>query len=106
MHDEFTSRKPRTTFGAYCGSGGALDWSKLMNYSVIIITEADLSDDPAFVHPFKVNTVDDFKVAVDEAIAEWQRYNPDRDFLEAGCTVLVEQAAFNGAAQPIAEVLT
>ena len=74
-----------------------------MDYNVIIITEADLSDDPAFVHPFRPSTVDDFKVAVDEAIAEWRRRNPDRDFLEARCTVLVEQAVFTGSAQAVAD---
>ena len=74
-----------------------------MDYNVIIVTEADLSDDPAFVHPFKPNTVDDFKVAVGEAIAEWRRYNPNRDFLEAGCTVLIEQAVFTGSAQAVAD---
>jgi hypothetical protein len=73
-----------------------------MEYNVIIITEADLSDDLAFVHPFKANAVDDFKVAVGEAIAEWRRYNLDRDFLEAGCTVLVEQAVFTGSVQAVA----
>jgi hypothetical protein len=46
-----------------------------MDYNVII------SDDPAFVHPFGANTVDNFKVAIGEAIAEWQRYNLDPDFL-------------------------
>jgi hypothetical protein len=29
-------------------------------------------------------------VGVREAITEWRRYNPDRNFLEVGCTVLVE----------------
>jgi hypothetical protein len=68
-----------------------------MDYNVII------SDDPAFVHPFGANTVDNFKVAIGEAIAEWQRYNLDPDFLEAGCTVLVEQAVFTGAAQAVSD---
>jgi hypothetical protein len=74
-----------------------------MNYDVIIITEADLSDDPAFIYPFRANTVEDFEVAVREAIAEWRRYNAFRDFLEAGCTVLVENAVFSGSAQAIAD---
>ena len=74
-----------------------------MDYNIIIIAEADLSDDPAFVHRFKANTFDDLKVAVDEAIAEWRRYNPNRDFLEAGCTMLVERAMFTGAAQAVAD---
>ncbi len=30
-----------------------------MNYDVIIITEADFSDDPAFVYPFKANKIED-----------------------------------------------
>jgi hypothetical protein len=47
-----------------------------MEYNVIIITEADLSDDLAFVHPFKANAVDDFKVAVGEAIAELAALQP------------------------------
>jgi hypothetical protein len=74
-----------------------------MDYNVIIITEADFSDDPAFVHPFEANTVDDFKVAVGEAIAEWRRYNPGREFLEAGCTVLIEQPILTGSAQAVAD---
>ena len=44
-----------------------------MNYDVIIITEADFSDDPAFVYPFKANKIEDFEVAVREAITEWRR---------------------------------
>ena len=44
-----------------------------MNYNVIIITEADLPDDPAFVHPFEANIFDDVRIAVGEAIAEWRR---------------------------------
>jgi hypothetical protein len=73
-----------------------------MNYDVIIITEADLSDDPAFIYPFRANKVEDFEVGVREAIAEWRRYNPFRDFLEAGCTVLVEKTVFRCSAQAIA----
>ena len=38
-----------------------------MNYDVIIITEADFSDDPAFVYPFKANKIEDFEVGVREA---------------------------------------
>ena len=49
-----------------------------MNYDVIIIAEGDFSDDPAFVYPFSANRVEDFEVAVREAIAEWRRYNPDQ----------------------------
>ena len=72
-----------------------------MNYNVIVITEADLPDDPAFVHPFTANELDDFEVAVGEAIAEWRRYNPNRNFLEAGCTVLVEKAVFGRSPQAV-----
>jgi hypothetical protein len=61
-----------------------------MNYDVIIITEADFSDDPAFIYPFKANKIEDVEVGVREAIAEWRRCNPNQNFLEAGCTVLVE----------------
>jgi hypothetical protein len=61
---------PTRSCEAYCRSGGTLDWAKFMDYNVIIITETDLSDDPAFVHPFKANTFDDFEVVVGEAIAE------------------------------------
>jgi hypothetical protein len=50
---QFTRRKPRTTFAAYCWPRGRWIWAKLMNYDVIIITDADLSDDPAFIYPFK-----------------------------------------------------
>jgi hypothetical protein len=32
-----------------------------MNYDVIIITDGDLSDDPAFVYPFKANKIEDFE---------------------------------------------
>ena len=31
-----------------------------------------------------------------EAIAEWRRYNPDRNFLEVSCTVLVARAITEG----------
>jgi hypothetical protein len=72
-----------------------------MNYDVIIITEADFSDDPAFTYPFR--KVGDFEVAVREAMAEWRRFNPNRDFLEAGCTVLVEKAIFSCSAQAVAD---
>jgi hypothetical protein len=74
-----------------------------VDYNVVIITESDLSDDPAFVHRFKATTFDAFGGAVGQAIAEWRSYNPNRDFLEAGCTVLVEQASFTGAAQAVAD---
>jgi hypothetical protein len=74
-----------------------------MNYDVIIITDADLSDDPAFVYPFRANKVEDFEVGVREAIAEWRRYNPNQNFLEAGCTVLVEKAVFGCLAHAVAD---
>jgi hypothetical protein len=74
-----------------------------MNYDVIIIAEADFSDDRAFVYPFKANTFDDLKVAVGDAIAEWRRHNPNQNFLEAGCTVLVEKAVFSCPAQAVAD---
>jgi hypothetical protein len=70
-----------------------------MKYNVIIITEADLSDDPAFIHSFKASTIADFNGAVGEAIVEWRCNNPERNFLEAGCTVLVEKATYTGAVQ-------
>ena len=73
-----------------------------MNYNVIIITETDLSNDPAFIHPFKASTIADFNGAVGEAIAEWPCNNPERNFLEAGCTVLVEKATYTGAVQAAA----
>jgi hypothetical protein len=56
-----------------------------MNDNVIIISEADLLDDPAFAHPFKANKLNDFKAAVGKAIARWRLYNPNQDFLEASC---------------------
>jgi hypothetical protein len=74
-----------------------------MNYDVIIITDADLSNDPAFIYPFRVNKLEDFEVAVRDAIAEWQRYHPNQNFLEAGCTVLVEKAVFSCTAQAVAD---
>jgi hypothetical protein len=74
-----------------------------MNYNVIIITDADFSDDPAFVYPFKANKIEDFEVGVREAIAEWRRHNPNRNFLEASRTVLVEKAVFSRSAQAIAD---
>jgi hypothetical protein len=74
-----------------------------MNYNVIIINEADFSDDPAFVHPFKVNKIDDFEVGLREAIAAWRRYNSNRDFLEIGCTVLLEKAALSRSARAVAD---
>jgi hypothetical protein len=77
-----------------------------MNYDVIIITEADFSDDPAFVYPFRANKIEDFEVAVREAIAEWRRYNPNQDFVEAGCTVLVEKAVFSCSAKPLADAVS
>jgi hypothetical protein len=78
-------------------------WAKLMNYDVIIITDSDLSDDPAFVYPFKANKIEDFEVGVREAIAEWRRYNPNQNLLEAGCTVLVEKAVLSCSALAVAE---
>jgi hypothetical protein len=81
---QFTRRKPRTTLATYCWPRRALDLAKLMNYDVIIITEADFSDDPAFVYPFRANKIEDFEVAVREAIAEWRRYNPNQDFPGGG----------------------
>jgi len=77
-----------------------------MNYDVIIITEADLSDDRAFVYPFKANKFEDFGVAVGEAIAEWRRYNSIRDFQEAGCTVLVEKAVYARSVQAVADEMS
>jgi len=74
-----------------------------MNYDVIIITEADFSDDPAFIYPFKANKIEDFEVGVREAIAEWRRCNPNQNFLEAGCTVVVEKAIFSCSAQAVAD---
>ena len=70
-----------------------------MNYDVIIITEADLPDDIAFIYPFQANKVEDFEVAIREAIAVWRRYNPNQNFLEAGCTVLVEKAILFGTSR-------
>jgi|HubBroStandDraft_6_1064221.scaffolds.fasta_scaffold328374_2 hypothetical protein len=77
-----------------------------MNYDVIIITEADFSDDPAFIYPFRANKVEDFEAAVKEAIAEWRRYNPNRNFLEAWRTVLVEKAIFSCSAQAVADAVS
>jgi hypothetical protein len=70
-----------------------------MNYHVIIITEADPPDDPAFVYPFKANKLDDFEVAVGEAIAEWRRSNPNPNFLEVGCTALIEKVVLSRSIQ-------
>ena len=77
-----------------------------MNYNVIVITEADLPGDPAFIHPFKVNKFDDLEVAVGEAIAEWRRYNFNCDFLEASCAVLVEKALLTGSVQARADEMS
>jgi hypothetical protein len=74
-----------------------------VNYNVIIITEADLPDEPAFVHPFKANKLDDFEVAAGQAIAQWRRYNRNRNFLQTGCTVLVEKAVFSRSTQAVAD---
>ena len=76
--------------------------AKLMNYDVIIITETDFSDDPAFVFPFEADKIEDFEVGVREAIAEWRRFNPNRNILEVGCTVWVEKAVFSRSAQAVA----
>jgi hypothetical protein len=38
-----------------------------------------------------------------QAIAEWRRYNPNQNFLEAGCTVLVEKAVFDCSAHAVAD---
>jgi hypothetical protein len=38
-----------------------------MDYDVTILTEADLSDDPAFFHPLTASTIADFNGAVGEA---------------------------------------
>ena len=37
------------------------------------------------------------------AIAEWRRYNPNQNFLEGGCTALVEKAVFSCSAQAVAD---
>ena len=74
-----------------------------MNYDVTIITEADPSDDPAFVYPFRANKIEDLEAGVREAIAEWRRYNPSQNFLEAGGTVLVEKAVFSCSPQSMAD---
>jgi hypothetical protein len=76
-----------------------------MDYNVIIIAEADLLNDPVFVHRFKANGFNDFRDAVGEAIVEWRRLNPRRDFLKARCTVLVEQAVFTGSTQAFEDKL-
>jgi UDP-N-acetylenolpyruvoylglucosamine reductase len=41
--------------------------AKFMNYDVIIITEADFSDDPAFVYPFRRRVLETSGVAL-----EWE----------------------------------
>ena len=73
-----------------------------MNYNVVIIAEDDRPDDPAFVYPFKANKIEDFEVAVGEAIARWRRYSPNKNVLEAGCTVLVEKAVLSCSVQAVA----
>jgi hypothetical protein len=50
--------------------------------------------------------VEDFEAAVKEAIAEWRRYNPNRNFLEAWRTVLVEKAIFSCSAQAVADAVS
>jgi hypothetical protein len=74
-----------------------------MKYNVIIITEADFPDDPAFVYPFEANKLDDLEVGVREAIADWRRLNPRQNFLETSCTVLVEKAVFGRLVQAMAD---
>jgi hypothetical protein len=76
-----------------------------MYHDVVIITEADFSDDPAFIYPFRANKVEDFEVGVREEIAEWRRDNSNQNFLEAGCTVLVEKAVFSCSAQAVADAV-
>ena len=44
------------------------------------------------VYPFKADKIEDFEVRVREAIAEWRRYNPNRNLLGIDCTALVENA--------------
>jgi hypothetical protein len=53
--------------------------------------------------PFKATAVDDFKVTVGEAIEEWRRYNLERDFVEARCTVLSEKTEFTGPIEDVAD---
>ena len=74
-----------------------------MDSNVIIISEADLSEGSAFVYPFRANSFDDFTFAVGEATARWRRYNPNRDFVTAGVTVLVEHAVFTGSTYAVAD---
>ena len=62
-----------------------------MNCNVIIVSEDDRPDDPAFVYPFEAHKIEDLEVAVRGAMVEWSRQNPDRDFMKAGCTVLIEK---------------
>ena len=74
-----------------------------MNYNVIIITEADLPDDPAFVYPFEANKLEDLEVGVREAIVEWGQFNSHRSLLEVGCTVLVEKTVVSWLPQATAD---
>ena len=66
-----------------------------MDYSVIIIGEADLPDDPALVFPFKAYKIEDLEAALAAAMAKWSRQNPGRDFPKTGCTVLIERAPYS-----------
>ena len=77
-------------------TGETLDWAKLIDYNVIIITEAEFSDNPAFVRPFKAKTFDDFKVAEGEAMRTGG-VTILTGFRRGRCTVLVERASFTGA---------
>ena len=63
-----------------------------MDYSIIVISESDLPDDPAFVFPFKAQKIEDLEVAFQAAMGAWSTQDPGRDFRETGCTVLVERA--------------
>ena len=97
MPDQFMSRKPRTTFAAY-------RWHKaeVLDFGEAHELRRHNSDDPAFVFPFEADKIEDFEGGVREAIAEWRRFNPNRNILEVGCTVLVEKAVFSRSAQAVA----
>jgi hypothetical protein len=86
-------------------NGGRWIRAKLMNYDVIIITEADFSDDPAFIYPFKANRIEDFEVGVREAIAEWRRCNHNQISWRPAARCWLK-AIFSCSAQAVADAVS
>ena len=60
-----------------------------------IIPEADFSDDPAFVYPFKTDQIQGLRGRGKEGDCRMATIQSEPKFPKGGCTVLVREAVFN-----------